>query len=99
MEVSVVFHINYKTGKVTVHLIPFELSKAEIVIEGKRRDRKTKSGYWTDNVKEVQDWMFDNHNSKTYALSKQLAELEQQYAEAKQKFINDVQEANNSWLD
>ena len=53
----------------------YSLTGTEVVIAGKRRDRDTKKGFWTDSVKEVTDYLDKRYIDDQYELETALAKL------------------------
>jgi hypothetical protein len=77
----------------------YTLTGTEVVIDGKRRDRDTKKGFWTDNVKEVTDYLEARYVDDQYRLETALAKLHNDH-EMRVNFLHaQLKDHNNAWLD
>ena len=77
----------------------YEITGTEVIIEGKRRDRYTKKGFWTNSVKEVTDFLSKKYIDEQYRLETELTKLHDDH-EKRQAFLHaQIKAHNNAWLD
>ncbi len=89
--------------KITLELrfIPddYEITGTEVVIDDKRRNRDTKKGFWTEDVKEVTDYLTKRHIDGQYELETALAKLHTDHAKRIDFLQAQIKSHNNAWLD
>lgn len=77
----------------------YSLTGTEVVIKGKRRDRTTKKGFWTDSVKEVTDYLTKRYIDDQYALESKLAKLHNDQTKRVAYLHAQLKQHNNAFLD
>lgn len=93
--------IGVHTIKLDLKIIPdnYSLTGTEVVIDGKRRERYTKKGFWTDNIKEVTNFLEKHYCDEQYRLETEMAALTLK-KEQLTKFLHaQIKEHNNAFLD
>ena len=77
----------------------YELTGTEVVIDGKRRNRYTKKGFWTDNLKEVTEYLEKVNLEKQYELEAALSKLAEDHIKRVEFLHAQIKQFNNAWLD
>lgn len=77
----------------------YELTGTEVVIDGKRRDRYTKKGFWTDSIKEVTDFLDKTYAEDQYRLEVALTKLRTDHTRRQDFLHAQIKEHNNAFLD
>ena len=77
----------------------YEITGTEVVIDGKRRDRYTKKGFWTESVKEVTDFLDKTYAEDQYRLEVALTKVHNDHKQRQEFLHAQIKAHNNAFLD
>ena len=77
----------------------YSITKTEVVINGSRRERETQKGFWTENIKEVTDFLNKKYIDDQYELEAALAKLHTDHEKRVNYLHAQLKSHNNAFLD